>query len=60
MRDDTKPSGIDLIITDQPNLALDYGVRPSLDETVKHQITFCKINYKIPPLPKFSRKSLAF
>ena len=55
-RDDCKPSCIDLIITDQPNLVLDCGVRPSLDPTVKHQMIFCKINYKIPPLPKFTRK----
>ena len=55
-RDDCNPSCIDLILTDQPNIVLDSGVRPSLDPTVKHQITFCKINFKIPPLPKFTRK----
>ena len=55
-RDDCKPTCIDLILTDQPNIVLDSGVRPSLDPTVKHQITFCKINFKIPPLPKFSRR----
>ena len=55
-RDDCRPSCIDLITTDQPNLVLDSGVRPSLDPVVKHQMTFCKINFKIPPLPKFSRK----
>ena len=59
-RDDCIPSCIDLIITDQPNLVLDSGVRPSLDTTVKHQMTYCKMNYKIPPLPKFNRKNLAF
>ena len=52
-RDDCKPSCIDLIVTDQPNIVLDSGVRPSLDPTVKHQIIFCKINFKIPPLPKY-------
>ena len=56
MRDDCKPSCIDLIVTDQPNIVLDSGVRPSLDPTVKHQIIFCKINFKIPPLPKYVRK----
>ena len=56
MRDDCKPSCIDLILTDQPNIVLDSGVRPSLDPTVKHQITFCKINFKIPPLPNYFRK----
>ena len=50
-----KNNKIDLIITDQPNLVLDSGTRPSLDQTVKHQIIFCKINFKIPPLPKYTR-----
>ena len=54
--DDCKPSCIGLIVTDQPNIVLDSGVCPSLDPTVKHQITFCKINFKIPPLPKYVRK----
>ena len=56
MRDDCKPSCIDLVVTDQPNIVLDSGVPPSLDPTVKHQIIFCKINFKIPPLPKYTRK----
>ena len=55
-RDDCIPSCIDIILTDQPNLVLDSGVRPSLDPTVKHQITYCKFNFKIPPPPKYSRK----
>ena len=55
-RDDCEPSCIDIILTDQPNLVLNSGVRPSLDLTVKHQITFCKLNFKIPPAPKFDRK----
>ena len=55
-RDDCRPTCIDLIVTDQPNIVLDSGVRPSLDPTVKHQITFCKVNFKIPPLPKFTRQ----
>ena len=54
-RDDCKPSCIDLIVTDQPNIVLDSGVRSSLDPTVKHQIIFCKLNFKIPPLPKYVR-----
>ena len=49
------PSCIDLTITDQPNLVLESGVRPSLDPTCKHQITFCKINFKIPPPPAYDR-----
>ena len=55
-RDDFIPSCIDLIVTDQPNLVLNSGVRSSLDKTVKHQITFCKINFKIPPLPNYVRR----
>ena len=55
-RDDCQPSCIDLIVTDQPNLILDSGVRPSLDPTVKHQIIYCKINFIIPPLPNYERK----
>ena len=50
------PSCIDLIITDQPNLVLNSGVRSSLDPTCKHQITFCKINFLIPPPPAYKRK----
>ena len=55
-RDDCIPSCIDIILTNQPNLVMDCGVRPSLDPTVKHQITFCKFNFKIPPPPNFVRK----
>ena len=55
-RDDCVPSCIDIILTDQPNLVMSSGVRPSLDPTVKHQMTFCKINFKIPPPPNFRRK----
>ena len=56
LRENCQPTCIDLIITDQPNLVLDRGVRPSLDPTCKHQITFCKTNFSIPPPPPFSRK----
>ena len=55
-RDDCAPSCIDIILTDQPNLIMSSGVRPSLDPTVKHQIVFCKLNFKIPPPPKYRRK----
>ena len=51
-----KPSCIDLIVTDQPNIVMVSGVRDSLDVTVKHKIIFCKINFKIPSLPKYIRK----
>ena len=56
MRDSCRASCIDLIVTDQPNLILECGVRDSLDNTVKHKIVFCRINVKIPPLPKHVRK----
>ena len=55
-RDDCLPSCIDIILTDQPNLVMNSGVRPSLDPTVKHQIIYCKLNFKIPPPPKYQRK----
>ena len=51
-----RPSCIDLIITDQPNLVLNSGVRDSLDPTCKHQITFCKINFSMPPPPVYNRE----
>ena len=35
MRDTCRPTCIDVVITDQPNLVLDCGVRDSLDMTVK-------------------------
>ena len=56
LREYCQPTCIDLIVTDQPNLVLDSGVRPSLDSTVKHRIIVSKINYKIPPLPKYVRR----
>ena len=56
MRNSVNPTCIDLIITDQPNLVLESGDRDSLDDTVKHKIVFCKINFKIPSPPKYSRK----
>ena len=30
-------------------------MRSSLDQACKHQITFCKLNFKTPPLPSFKR-----
>ena len=49
------PSGIDLVITDQPNLILDCGTRASLD-SFSPEITYCKVNFNIPPPPPFERK----
>ena len=59
-RDNCLPSCIDLILSDQPNIVLDSGVRPSLDPTCKHQITFCKINFSIPSPPAYNRKIWQF
>ena len=44
-------SCIDLIITDQPNILVDYGVHPSLYKTCHHEITYGKINLSVPPPP---------
>ena len=51
-----RPSCIDLIVTDQPNLVLESGTRPSLDSTCHHQIIYCKVNFRIPPPPPIDRK----
>ena len=50
------PSCIDLIITDQPNLILDSGTRPSPDPRCHHQIIYCKANFNLPPPPPFERE----
>ena len=52
----SKPSCIDIVVTDQPNLILDSGTRASLDPYCHHQIIYCKINFRIPPPPPFERK----
>ena len=51
-----KPTCIDLIFTDQPNLVIESGTRPSLDTFCHHQIIYCRINFLIPPAPSFDRK----
>ena len=51
-----RPSCIDLIITDQPNLIIDSGTRASLDPLCHHQIIYGKVNFRIPPPPPFERK----
>ena len=51
------PSCIDLIVTDQPNLILDCGTRPSLDPKCHHQIIHCKVNFRIPPPLPSERKT---
>ena len=54
-REHCHPSCIDLIICDQPNLVIDSGIRSSLDNTCKHQITFCKLSIRTPSIPPFKR-----
>ena len=51
-----RPSCIDLIVTNQPNLILDSGTRPFPDPKCHHQIVYCKINLRIPPPPPIKRK----
>ena len=46
---------IDLIITDQPNLFMEYGVHPSLDEHCQHQIIFGELNISLPCPPPYKR-----
>ena len=54
-REHCHSSCIDLIICDQPNLVIDSGIRSSLDNTCKHQITFCKLSIRTPSIPPFKR-----
>ena len=54
-RENCQPSCIDLIICDQPNLVRDNVVRSSLDQTCKHQITYCKVSIKSPRIPASKR-----
>ena len=51
-----RPSCIDLIVTDQPNIILDSGTRASLDCHCHHQIIYGKVNFRIPPPPPSERK----
>ena len=43
-------------MTDQPNLILNSGTRPSLDPRCHHQIIHCKINFRVPPPPPCERR----
>ena len=47
---------IDLIFTDLPNIVMDSGVRPTLDNVCHHQMTFCNSNLKSLPPPPYERK----
>ena len=46
---------IDLIITDQPNLFVESGVHPSLDNNCQHQIIHGKLNITLPSPPPYKR-----
>ena len=48
-------SCIDLIVTDQPNMFVEHGVHPSLDEHCQHQIIYGKLNITIPSPPPYKR-----
>ena len=52
----TGMSCIDLIITDQPNLFVDFGVHSSLDDHCQHQIIHGKLNISVPIPPPYKRK----
>ena len=48
-------SCIDLTFTDQPNLAVDGGVHPSLHPNCHHQIIYCKFNLMMEHLSWYER-----
>ena len=48
-------SCIDLIFTDQPNLAVDSGVHPTLQGNSDHRIIFSKFNLMIEYPPPYQR-----
>ena len=52
----TSSSCIDLIFSLGNHLILDSGVLPSLYSRCHHQVTFCKVNFKIPLLPSYTRR----
>ena len=48
-------SCIDLLFTDQPNLAIDSIVHHSLNSNFHHQLTHCKFNLVIQYPPSYER-----
>ena len=52
----TGMSCIDLIITDQPNLFVEFGVHSSLDNHCQHQIIHGKLNISVPSPSPYKRK----
>ena len=49
-------SCIDLIFVNQPNLAIDSGIQPSLHQNCHHQIIFGKLNLKIEYPTPYARE----
>ena len=43
------PNFIDLIFTNQSNIVMESGTRPSLDNYCRHQIIFFRLNLRVPP-----------
>ena len=52
----TGMSCIDLIITDQPNLFVEFGVHSFLDDHCQHEIIHGKLNISVPSPPPYKRK----
>ena len=52
----TGMSCIDLIITDQPNLCVEFRVHSFLDDHCQHQIIHGKPNISVPSPPLYKRK----
>ena len=48
-------SCVDLIVTDQPNLFIDHGIRSSLDNCCHHQIIHGKLHVSVPLPPPYKR-----
>ena len=49
-------SCVDLIITDQLNLFVDFGIRSSLDNCCHHQIIHGEVNLSVPSPPSYKRE----
>ena len=49
----TNQSCVDLIITDQPNLFVESGVHPSLDDNCQHQSIHGKLTMSLPHAPPY-------
>ena len=45
-----------MIVTDQPNLFIDHGIHPSLDNCCHHQIIHGKLNVSVPLPPPYKRQ----